>query len=177
MHWIVTNEGLNFRQPAWKRRPRVTAVAEKTKARIVQGFHLCPLLEIPHRWCLERAAHLVQFVSAGWTYRSTALAWRNLEALAAVKACVSNQVLRSRARHVRRGSHVIANVPSNMFALSFLGIRHRHLIQEQILIQTMQRIIDSTHLQSPVSGSSVAQVSLRSTRAASLSPTYGAYIT
>ena len=92
---IVTDESLDLRERCWQWWPRNAAVAEEAKAGVVQGLHLGPLLRVLGGRCFERATHLVQLATTTRTNGHTFCAWRDLEALAAVKASVSYQVLRA----------------------------------------------------------------------------------
>jgi len=103
MRWIVTDESLNVSQSIRKRRAVSTAIAEKAETCSEQSLYLCPLLKVFDGWRFERTAHLVDCSAAAGADSRIVLARDDLEALAAVKAGMGNQVLWSwHAIHLQR---------------------------------------------------------------------------
>ena len=51
-----------------------------------------PLFNVLGRWCFERPAHFMNVSATVWTDSGVVGVWRNLEALAAIEAGVSDQV-------------------------------------------------------------------------------------
>ena len=95
MRRVVTDEGLDLRKLGRQRRSECAAVAEETEAGTVQRLDLGPLLSVFGRWGLKRPAHLMELAAAARTGCSEFRARCDLEALAAVKAGVGNQILRA----------------------------------------------------------------------------------
>ena len=92
---IVANEGRYFGQPVGQRRANCTAVAEEAEACAVKRLDLGPLLRVLGRRGLEGSPHLMKLAAAVRAGCREIRAWCDLKALAAIKAGVSNQVLRA----------------------------------------------------------------------------------